>query len=249
LLDALVAGAVDSVVFAQGDHDNVELVAKVKRIQRLLSSAPRPACPGSAVQDACACKAPPLIAIGCSTGGPAALSVLLKALPKDLVASVVIVQHIDPVFAPEMAAWLNHHSSFHVRLAVERDRPEKGLALMASGPEHLVFRNRAVLGYSSAAGGLYRPSIDVFFQSVLEHWAGRKAAVLLTGMGKDGAVGLKRLRAAGALTIAQDRATSIVYGMPKAAAEIDAAKYILPLESIAAQLIRFVKQEKDYEAE
>ena len=174
-----------------------------------------------------------LIAIGASAGGPAALARILADIPGTMKAALVIVQHVDPQFAPSMASWLNEQSTIPVRLAVEGDIPGEGKALFSNGDRHLVFRSSNTLGYSSEPRDLpYRSSIDVFFQSILKHWKGRIIGVLLTGMGRDGASGLKALRTAGALTIAQDETTSMVYGMPKAAADMFAATSILPLAQI-----------------
>lgn len=139
-----------------------------------------------------------LVAIGASAGGPASLAVLLKQLPASFNAAVVLVQHVDEVFAAGMAEWL----------------------VYTAEPRSFV----------------YRPSIDVFFESVANYWRGDAVGVLLTGMGRDGAQGLKQMRERGFLTIAQDQASCAVYGMPKAAAAIDAAVQILSLEKIAPRL-------------
>lgn len=179
-----------------------------------------------------------LVAIGSSAGGPAALSRVLSDLPASPLAAFVIVQHVDPHFAPTMACWLNEQSGVPVQLAAEGSQLSDGLALFAAGDRHLVFRSPTTLGYSTEPRQLvHRPSIDVFFKSILKYWKGRTIGVLLTGMGRDGAVGLKALRNAGSMTIAQDEATSMVYGMPKAAAELDAAVSILPIGEIG-QAIR-----------
>jgi chemotaxis response regulator CheB len=150
-----------------------------------------------------------------------------------LCAAFVIVQHVDARFAPTMASWLNEQSGIPVELAVEGAVLTDGLVLFSNSDRHLVFRSSNVLGYNSEPRELsYRPSIDVFFNSIVKHWKGRIIGVLLTGMGRDGAAGLKALRTAGALTIAQDETTCMVYGMPKAAAELVAATSILPLAQI-----------------
>ena len=129
-------------------------------------------------------------------------------------------------------------SPIPVRLAADGDRPQPGTALLAGTGDHLAFKASDRLGYvREPADYAYRPSVDVFFQSVGRFWPGRAVGVLLTGMGTDGAQGLKALRAKGHYTIAQDRATSAVYGMPKAAAALDAAVDILPLDRIARKLV------------
>jgi chemotaxis response regulator CheB len=179
-----------------------------------------------------------LVAIGSSAGGPAALAKVLGGLPKDFPAPIVIVQHVDEKFAIGMADWLNQVSPLSVRVANEGDVPAQGSVLLASTRDHLVLRAAQRLGYvKEPADYVYRPSVDVFFQSLVRSWRGDVVGVLLTGMGRDGAAGLKALRDKGWHTIAQDRATSAVYGMPKAAAELDAAVEILALDRIADRLV------------
>jgi chemotaxis response regulator CheB len=179
----------------------------------------------------------PLVAIGASAGGPAVLSQLLRGLPKTFPAAVVIIQHMDAEMAPGMADWLGQGSAMPVRLATEGDRPTAGLVLVAGTSDHLVLKSASRLGYTSDPRDyVYRPSVDAFFHSVGRMWHDAAVGVLLTGMGRDGAAGLKAMRDRGFHTIAQDAATSAVYGMPKAAARLDAAVDILPIERIAARL-------------
>ena len=179
----------------------------------------------------------PLVVIGASAGGPAALATILRDLPGDFSAPMVIVQHIDAEFASSMANWLDGQSALSVRIACERDQPGAGMALIASTADHLVFLDSRTLGYTpEPRDTFYRPSVDVFFESVARQWKGDVVAVLLTGMGRDGAKGLRTLRNVGALTIAQDAESCVVYGMPKAAVELDAAVKVLPLETIASCL-------------
>lgn len=179
-----------------------------------------------------------LVTIGASAGGPAALTAVLSGLPKDFPAAVVIVQHVDERFAQGMAEWLSRDSALPVRVAKEGDRPIVGTVLLAGTNDHLRFITPDRLGYTPEPRELaYRPSVDVFFASVGAHWPGEAVGVVLTGMGRDGAQGLKTLRDQGHYTIAQDQATSTVYGMPKAAASLGAAVDILPLERIAPRLV------------
>ncbi|OZI61616.1 chemotaxis response regulator protein-glutamate methylesterase [Bordetella genomosp. 11] len=185
-----------------------------------------------------------LVAIGASAGGPPSLALLLKALPADFPAGIVLVQHVDASFAQDMARWLDDQIDMPVRLALPGDTPQPGTVLLAGTNDHLVLLRDGTLNYTKhPVEGLYRPSIDVFFNSVARHWRGAAAGVLLTGMGRDGALGLKAMRDHGFLTIAQDRATSAVYGMPKAAAELGAAMEITPLPHIAESLAaRFARK-------
>ncbi len=183
----------------------------------------------------------PLIAIGASAGGPAALSAIFSRLPESFAAPIVVVQHIDERFAADMATWLTQHSALPVRLVREGDTPQPGHVLLAGTSDHLVVKAQGKLGYTEVpAAAVYRPSVDVFFDSVCAHWPGHAVGLLLTGMGSDGARGLRALREAGHHTIAQDRATSAVYGMPKAAAALEAAIDILPLDKIPTGLIDMI---------
>ena len=179
-----------------------------------------------------------LVAIGSSAGGPAALEVLLKGLPRGFSAAIVLVQHVDQVFAAGMAEWLASASGLDVRLAQEGEPPQSGTVLLAGTNHHIRLLKNGTLAYTAEpVNEIYRPSIDVFFESVANYWSGDAVGVLLTGMGRDGAQGLKLMRQQGYLTIAQDQNSSAVYGMPKAAAAIDAAMEIRPLDKIAPRLL------------
>jgi chemotaxis response regulator CheB len=179
-----------------------------------------------------------LVAIGASAGGPMALMRVLSGLPRDFPAAVVIVQHVDQRFAAGMAEWLGRGSALPVRVAQAGDRPVAGTALLAGTNDHLVLTAADRLAYTAEPREHpYRPSVDVFFESVGALWRGEAVGVLLTGMGRDGARGLKALRSKGCYTIAQDESSSAVYGMPKAAATLGAAVDVLPLDRIAPRLI------------
>ncbi len=243
--EAMGAGALDAVdtptLAGSGAQDSVRLLlAKIDQIGRLMHSAPvasakqtaRPAHSGTT----------PLIALGASAGGPNALARVLGKLPADIDAALVIVQHVDKAFATGMASWLDQQSALTVRPAREGERPAAGTALIATTDDHLQMSAAGTLVYvREPAETPYRPSVDVFFNSLVEHWPHDAIGVLLTGMGRDGALGLKAMRAKGYYTIAQDEATSAVYGMPKAAAALDAARAILPLANIADELAMRVR--------
>jgi chemotaxis response regulator CheB len=216
------------------------LIATIDRIARVIASrservVAKPAAPPVRALS----RRGALVAIGSSAGGPAALAKVLGGLPRDFPAAIVIVQHVDERFAVSMADWLNQSSPLPVRVIGEGDPPVPGTVLLASTRDHLTLKSAERLGYSpDPADYVYRPSVDVFFQSLARAWRGDVVGVLLTGMGRDGALGLKALRDKGWHTIAQDRASSAVYGMPKAAAELDAAVEILALDTIAGRLAR-----------
>lgn len=184
------------------------------------------------------------VAIGASTGGPQALATILKALPTDFPLPLLVVLHISTIFAASFAEWLNDQSSIPVSLAVQ-DQPlpafGKPCAVLAPADSHLSVRGRRLRLSGEPEVHSCRPSVDVLFQSVAQEIGGRAIGVQLTGMGRDGARGLLALRNAGAMTIAQDEATSVVFGMPREAILLDAATHVLPLDEIAPALIDLSK--------
>ncbi|KVM60923.1 chemotaxis response regulator protein-glutamate methylesterase [Burkholderia ubonensis] len=241
--EAMGAGALDAVDTprlgegANGDTTRL-LLAKIDQIGRLLDKPPRAArAAGTACGDS-----GPLVAIGASAGGPTALATILGGLPADFGAPIVIVQHVDQAFADGMARWLDGQTPLTVRIARDGERPQPSVALLAATNDHLRIARDGGLEYTrEPVETPYRPSVDVFFGSVTEHWPGDVIGVLLTGMGRDGAIGLKAMRMKGYHTIAQDEATSAVFGMPKAAATLGAARAILPLDRIAGELMALAR--------
>lgn len=243
VFEALGAGALDVIgtpILAAGATEGVAaFLAKIEMLGRLIAT-PKPRTVLLQTWSEVMPSLPPLIAIGTSAGGPATVAEILTALPIDFPGAIVIVQHVDEQFAAGMANWLAGQCAIPVRLAVKGETPQAGTALLAATNDHLVLREDNTFTYTPDPTELaYRPSVDVFLESVAQHWKGEVVAVLLTGMGRDGARGLKKIRDMGALTIAQDRDTSIVYGMPKAAAELCAAVEILPRQEIAARILRY----------
>ena len=183
-----------------------------------------------------------MLALGASTGGPFAGAEILKGLPADWDACTVIVQHVDAFFVVGLAGWLSEHSGRRVQLAADGDRPERGKVLLAATSDHMRLDEDGRLRYSAEPkAACYRPSVDVFFRSVAQNWPGPGAAALLTGMGRDGADGLLALRRRGWTTVAQDEATSVVWGMPRAAIELGAAEAVAPLDEIADALARGIR--------
>jgi two-component system, chemotaxis family, response regulator WspF len=184
---------------------------------------------------------PPILALGASTGGPEAISRILKVLPVNLRAAVLIVQHISAEFAPSLAGWLECHSLLPVQVANEGTRPAPGHVLLAGTNDHMVLNPDGRMCYTRDPLLFpYRPSVDVLFNSLAAHSSRPGVAVLLTGMGADGARGLLRLRQAGWHTIAQDEKSSVVFGMPKAAADLGAACEILSLDQLPDRVLREV---------
>jgi chemotaxis response regulator CheB len=170
------------------------------------------------------------------------LAQIISGLPRDLRATVALVQHVDEQFAPGLASWLAGQTGHDVAAILANDQPIAGRVLLASTNDHLVLTREGTYRYTpDPADYPYRPSVDVFFQSIGQFWPGPIVGVLLTGMGADGAEGLLGLRRAGWHTIAQDQATSVVYGMPKAAAKLNAAVEILPVDQIASAIVNAVR--------
>lgn len=221
--------------------DTVVLMSEVRVVRRWqrrraatepVTAAPpaRPAVTGPAsVRDAS------LLVIGASTGGPVALHTLLARLPRDLPVPVLIVQHISPGFLPGMASWLQQVTGWPVRIARHGERPLPGHVYLGPDSLHMGVNGGGLITLSDApAKGGHRPAVSHLFQTVAEGpLSPRTVAVLLTGMGVDGAAELKLLRDRGALTIAQDAESSVVHGMPGEAIRLGAAVHVLPPESIA----------------
>ena len=247
-LDALALGAVDFVAKPQLDVAHglneyaAQLIAKVKQAALArVTSQRRPAAPATEYAGPVGYRTTDrLIAIGASAGGTEAIREVLARMPADAPATV-IAQHIPGAFSGAFAERLDKHSRMTV-LEVREDQPLLvGHAYVATGGRHLrVVRSgarwHAQLGDEDPVRG-HRPSVDVLFESVARHAGANASAALLTGMGDDGARGLLALRRAGASTIAQDKATSVVWGMPGAAVALGAAEDVQPLEEIANRLL------------
>ncbi|HEX2972525.1 MAG TPA: chemotaxis response regulator protein-glutamate methylesterase [Tepidisphaeraceae bacterium] len=244
VFEAMGAGALDAVNTPALEHpaaadDAQGLLAKIETIRKLLGIG---AAPRLMAAPAHPLHAPPLpqdclVGLGSSAGGPAALATILAQLPEDFPAPLVIIQHVDPHFAAGLADWLSSQSALPVRLAREGDRPTPGTVLLAGRDQHLVFASPSRLAYTRHPEDCsYRPSVDAFFKSADRLWRGEIIGVLLTGMGRDGAEGLRDLHNHGHYTIAQDQPTCAVYGMPRAAAELNAASEILALDKIGPRL-------------
>lgn len=179
--------------------------------------------------------------IGCSTGGPDALARLLPRLPADLGVPVLVVQHMPPVFTTMLAERLDKLSALTVREAADGDPVRAGQVLIAPGDFHLRLRRggtevRAVLDQGPQEN-FCRPAVDVMFRSAHEVWGSSVLAVVLTGMGQDGLAGARALASSGARILAQDEASSVVWGMPGAVAGAGLADDVLPLDGLADRII------------
>ena len=181
-----------------------------------------------------------VVAVGASTGGTEALAVVLGALPRESPA-VLVVQHMPEGFTKAFAGRLNGLAPMQVKEAEDGDPVRQGLVLLAPGNRHMTIvrdgARFAVRIESTPHVNRHRPSVDVLFRSVAETFGPRSVGVLLTGMGKDGAIGLLEMKNRGAQTIAQDESTSIVFGMPKEAIALGAATRILPLQNVGEGIL------------
>jgi two-component system response regulator WspF len=181
---------------------------------------------------------PKLVVVGASTGGPKAISDLLTPLPRDWNVAVLVVQHVDVAFSQGLAKWLGDRTGRAVRVAEHGQHPAAGDVLLAGTNDHLVLSKSRTLEYREEPREVFfRPSVDVFFESVADHWPQTGSALLLTGMGKDGAKGLLKLRSRGWHTMAQDEATSVVWSMPKAGIDLGAACEVLSVDQMARALV------------
>jgi len=182
-----------------------------------------------------------LVAIGASIGGPPVLLKILSRLPRDLSAPLLIVQHIAPGFVDGFVNWLAEASGFPLQVAAHGQQPQPGQGYVAPDGYHMGVDSSARIVLSSHApehGS--RPSVAYLFRSVAQVVGPRAVGVLLTGMGRDGADGLKLMKDRGAITMAQDETSSVVHGMPGEAIKLGGASYVLPPESIAAMLLTLV---------
>jgi two-component system, chemotaxis family, protein-glutamate methylesterase/glutaminase len=249
-LDALAAGATDYVtkpshvgsVSASIDRVRGELIPKIKGLvgaSRERTSPPVPPRPAPVVAPARQERVD-VIAIGCSTGGPDALTAIVAGLPADLAVPVVVVQHMPALFTRLFAERLDRSCSLLVREASDGLTLQPGQILVAPGDRHLVLRRQGVdvvAGLTQEPPENYcRPSVDVLFRSVAAMYGNGVLACVLTGMGRDGVKGCERVRAGGGRIVIQDQATSVVWGMPGAVASAGLANDIVPLRQFAETL-------------
>jgi two-component system, chemotaxis family, protein-glutamate methylesterase/glutaminase len=213
--------------------DTVKLMAQVKVVRRWPAHTPMSAA-ASAVERGRRIR---VVAIGASTGGPQVLAELLGAQPRNFPAPIVIVQHITPGFTAGLVQWLGQGTKLAVKLAEATERMLPGTAYLApDGVQMGVTRDGCIVLSGESGEDGFRPSASHLFASVAEAYGRSAIGILLTGMGRDGATGLRKLRDAGGLTIAQDKASSVVFGMPAEAIRLGAAQHVLPPEEVVAML-------------
>jgi len=247
IFEAMSYGAVDVVKtpfsgIDSSQNETDDLLHKIKIVSRLIETDSKKSKHNTISSDR---KVPKdystIVILGASTGGPGVLATILHKFPPDFPVPIVIVQHVDSSFTHSFASWLNKQTPLDVRIAKCGERPKIGSVLVAGKSDHLIMLAGGKLSYSEEPKELiYKPSVDVFFTSVVKHWNGTIIASLLTGMGKDGAEGLASIHTKGGHTITQSKETCAVYGMPKAADDLGAATESLPPEEIANSIINIV---------
>ena len=176
--------------------------------------------------------------IGASTGGPSAVRTVLQSLPGDFPLPILLAQHIEEGFDKGYAEWLNEAAALKVRVAEERDKPVAGEVLVAPATHHLICNGPYAIWDDGPRVDNQKPSINKMFESAAGVYKDSLLGVLLTGMGADGARGCKKIIETGGETLVQDAATSMIFGMPKAAIEMNAATLVLPLQDIGKAMIR-----------
>lgn len=215
-----------------------EIISKVKAItgQRPL----RIASSSMALQDYKSRGIIDAVAIGTSTGGPPALQVLLPKFPKDISFGVLIVQHMPQGFTGPLAKRLDTMCQIHIKEAEEGDKIEPGIALIAPSGLHMkVRKNQKLIRLDmEPLNTAHRPSVDVLFQAVADNYGNRSIGVILTGMGSDGAKGIRLMKEQGAVTLAQDEETSTIFGMPKVAIESGVIDKVVPITSMAEEILK-----------
>jgi two-component system, chemotaxis family, protein-glutamate methylesterase/glutaminase len=264
LMQALEAGAVDIIQKPRIDTtqqlidagvsicDAVKAAARAK-LTRLPGRAATPRLPPSAKLSADVMLPPPVyrdamarttetvVCIGASTGGTESLRVVLEALPADC-PGIVVVQHMPEKFTQTFAQRLDSLCRVEVKEAEDGDTVLRGRVLIAPGNRHMLLQRSGARYYVAVKDGplvsRHRPSVDVLFRSAAQYAGSNAAGIIMTGMGDDGARGMLEMKTAGALTIAQDEATSVVFGMPREAIERGAVDKVVPLELLAAQIMK-----------
>lgn len=248
-LEALSLGAVEVLHKPTAAHAVADVVQDLCRCVKIAARAKVQAIQPAVEKPALAMTkiTNQIIAIGASTGGTQALEAVLRELPHDS-PPIVIVQHMPPTFTKQFAQRLDSVCRVGVKEASEGDSLARGQVLISPGSKHMRLRRSGAQFFVALSEDAevcgHRPSVDVLFSSVAKFVGENAVGVLLTGMGRDGAEGLLEMRAAGAHTIAQDEATSVVFGMPKEAIKLGAACQTLPLPQIAAAALTAASAEK-----
>lgn len=250
---ALDLGAVDFIAKTNGPISSIESIrqellakarAAVRANVRQLVPPPMQQSARSVLPFGGAGGSEKIVAIGTSTGGPRALQEIITRLPADLPCGVLVVQHMPPGFTRSLAERLNSLSAVQVKEAEDNEPIRPGCVYIAPGAYHMRVdrggRGLCLRLTQDAPIGGHRPAVDPMFESVARHYGGRTVAVLLTGMGHDGAQGMKAIKERQGFTIAEDQSTSVVFGMPKSAIELGVVDKVAPLHAVAAEIMKAV---------
>jgi two-component system chemotaxis response regulator CheB len=243
-LAALEFGAIDYIPKPAGQPGAIEsirqeLISKIKAAATAKIIVPEAT---TAITTSRITKTDKIIALGASTGGPQALTQVLTQLPWNI-PPTLIVQHMPPAFTKVFANSLSTKCKFRVKEAEEGDILREGLALLAPGDYHMTITRAGRVKLNQGPQiNFVRPAVDPMMQTLADAYGQRVIGVILTGMGSDGAIGLKQIKTKGGKTIAQDERTSTVYGMPKAAAALGAADQILPLRKVSDAIIKLCQE-------
>ncbi|MDR0690396.1 MAG: chemotaxis-specific protein-glutamate methyltransferase CheB [Spirochaetaceae bacterium] len=242
--EATVKGALEfyakaNFTTAIGSERKQEILASLKRISRIKEQSQGP--PESRPNREVEAREIRGVVIAASTGGPKALMSLCAAIPATFPVPIILVQHNSSGFDAGFAQWLNDYTPLAVKLAENRESPEKGNLYVAPTDKHLILAGGRFLLDDGEPVHSQKPAADVLFKSAAECWGPRAISVVLTGMGADGADGTRYIRQAGGITIAQDEESSMIYGMPLAAFETGCVDMVLPLREIPQQLIKLIQ--------
>lgn len=250
LFDALECGAVDFVTIPMENPEKLEklksgLISKIKIAAR---AKPKFLSCHNTLNKNFSSKQPEtslarkVIVIGASTGGPSVVSQIMTRLPADLRAGVLIVQHMPASFTKYFAMHLNERSKLKVKEASHGEKIKEGTALLAPGDNHLVVKSPFSVSLNKGPKRMgVRPSINMTMITASEVYRDNAVGVLLSGMGQDGAFGMKMIKKRGGSTIAQDESSSVIFGMAKAAQKLDVVDRFVPAENIANEIVRIVE--------
>jgi two-component system chemotaxis response regulator CheB len=244
VVDALVAGALDALPQPPEwtSEGGIELRQTVRQLRKVtVVRHPRGVLERPKSKATAPRRDVPVVAVAASTGGPQALATLLAGLD-GLEAPVLVVQHLHHDFTPGLVEWMDRASTLSVEIARDGQRARPGRVYIAPGATHLRLGPDRTLNLDPNPATTHRPSADQLFHSVAEHGGAAGIGVVLTGMGDDGARGLLAIQLSGGHTLAQDEASSAVFGMPKAAYKLGAVRELLPLEKLAPAVIRAARK-------
>ncbi len=242
---AISNGALEVVEKPEIDSDktekfikNIKLLSKVKVISHIRGSSHRSRIDNDKKSET----GKKIIAIASSTGGPRALSTILSNLPENLNIPIVVAQHITDDFVPGMVQWLNEASRLEVRLGKVGEMLKAGKVYISPSENHMEINSQKAIAFvERAQNDIYFPSCDLLLSSVANVYGAGSVGIILTGMGSDGVLGIRKIRDAGGITIAQDEETSVVFGMPKVAIKNGCIDKVLPINDVSGEITHLTR--------